>query len=359
MKFSFHPIQQIACGEHRGGGDDSDFEPSMLPFVIMDGLAIEEIAHLIRDDEFDIYRSGMGTYAHDKLDRLRYALVHRFPDCGTDEVTGKFVFGAESVHRSWALVRNVAACLRLIRPMTEYLHLFHGEIDDDGKFTRIALDTPVDYVINPFNQRQFGFRTQDAHDLKFYAPRFVETVSQDFWKFRMAVQLHESGCFQNDDWRAKFFLWTTAVEALFTSQSPDGENSGSKVACERIKFFLGDQTPIYPPGELMSLYPNPGLTVTDVVGEIYCLRNHIAHGDRVPNHYLTSRGRGDLLGGTIVKHEVLLEAISFIIRHSLLKILREDIASSFADTPSSEAYFGAHRLTKTALKRIPRFPCPP
>ena len=57
------------------------------------------------------------------------------------------------------------------------------------------------------------------------------------------------------------------------------------VAKERVKFLLGATAPIYPPGEYMDLDPDPGLTVAVVIDEIYCLRNHIAHGDKLPDYY--------------------------------------------------------------------------
>ena len=51
---------------------------------------------------------------------------------------------------------------------------------------------------------------------------------------------------------------------------------------------------------------------------------------------------------------MLLEAISSIIRQSLLKILKENLLLHFADSSSSEAYFTANGLTKRDIQR--RFP---
>ena len=80
-RFTFYSIPTVAVGAHRGGGDteEEDFDPSLLPFSIFDGVTIEDVRPLIPDDEFDVYRSGMGTHAHEKLKRLHYAIVHRFP----------------------------------------------------------------------------------------------------------------------------------------------------------------------------------------------------------------------------------------------------------------------------------------
>jgi hypothetical protein len=48
---------------------------------------------------------------------------------------------------------------------------------------------------------------------------------------------------------------------------------------------------------------------------------------------------------------MLLEAISFIIRHSLLKSLRNGLLDDSKDAPASQAYFGAQGLTKNLLKK--------
>ncbi len=357
-RFSFYPIERVAYGAHRGGGDDDDFDPSILPFDLGDEITIEDVSGLIPDDEFEVYKPGMGSHVHDHLQRIKYALVHRFAEHEYNEATRHLTTESELVFRSRRIIRETAACLRLIRPTSQYLHLFEGRIDDNGMFAQIGLDTPVDFISNPINQRHFGFRTKDADALRRFAPLFHSGMAGEFWKFRMSVHMHESGCFQHYDWKAKFFLWTTAVEALFTTQA----NQGSLVATERIKFFLGEKRSIYPPGELMSLYPNPNLTVGDVIGELYCLRNHIAHGDRVPDYYKLKDGRPSLahFGEPIPKTEMLFEAISFIIRYSLLKVLSDNLLDHFSSNTTADVYFARHGLARDDLRTTKKKigPCP-
>lgn len=339
--------------------DDDDFDPMIVPFKITDDLTIEDVSDLIPEDEFEIYRPVLGTYSHELIERIKYAIVHRYTQYEIDGLNRAITFGFTTTEHSQTLVRSAAACLRLIRPMTQHLQLFQGEINDRGHFCRIGFDTPLDSVMNPIAHRTLSFRTVDAQNLKFYLPLFLAAMNGHYWKFRMAVHMHESGCFQNNDWRAKFFLWTTAVESLFTTQSPRSENSGSLVAIERIKFFLGSKTSIYPPDELSSAYVDPNLRIEDVVRELYCLRNHIAHGDRIPDYYFQQAGRQDILKGDISRYDMLLEAVSFIIRHSLLKILRENLLDKFADVSESDSYFRAQGLTRTTLRsRLPQHPCP-
>ncbi|WP_158944221.1 hypothetical protein [Granulicella sp. S190] len=358
MRVSFYPIERIERGAHRGGADDEDFDPAALPFALGNEIIIEDISALIPEDEFDIYKPGIGSYAYAHLKSFKYALVHRFPEYEINEDTQVITPESVLVERSKAIIHETAACLRLIRPTSQYLHLFEGRIGEDGRFTQIGMDTPLTHVLDPINQRNFGFRTKDAVALRRLAPLLRAAMRGEFWKFRMALIMHEYGCFQNQEWKVKFFLWTTGLESLFTTV----DNQGSLVSSERIKFFLGADTLIYPRGELASIYPDPKLTVTDVIGEIYCLRNHIAHGDRVPNYYFQNPGRPESLYGSvqIPKYEMLLEAISYIIRASLLKILDDGLISHFRDNVTADAYFGSHGLTKLDLKKskkkMPRCP---
>lgn len=127
------------------------------------------------------------------------------------------------------------------------------------------------------------------------------------------------------------------------------EHQGSLVATSRIKWFIGGNTSIYGPGDISSLLDDPHITVGQVTSDLYEMRNLVAHGDRIPDRYFTEILRQGINGG-VQKREVLLEAASFIIRASLLKILRDGLLNHFSDTDPAEAYFSAHGLTRSALR---------
>lgn len=96
--------------------------------------------------------------------------------------------------------------------------------------------------------------------------------------------------------------------------------------------------------------PPSTLTIGEVIRDIYCLRNNIVHGDKIPDHYYAEEGR-KYFESSINKADMLMEAISFIIRRSLLKILKERLVPHFADGPASERYFTAKKLTKSELTK--------
>ena len=100
-------------------------------------------------------------------------------------------------------------------------------------------------------------------------------MRNEFWKFRMAVQFHELGYFQHLSWKARYILWASAIESIYTSHNQ--EHRGSMVAKARIEWFLGANRSIYEPGDISNLLEQPKITVTDVLDRLYKIRNFIAH----------------------------------------------------------------------------------
>jgi hypothetical protein len=227
--------------------------------------------------------------------------------------------------------------------------LMYGKVLPDGKFDLIGFDHPYDLLETPQNQKHFKLRTRDAEELKALLPEFLRAMKGEFWKFRMSVQFHELGHFQHLDKKARFLLWASAIESLYTSHH--FQHQGSLVAKERIKWFLGETTSIYPQGELLNWLKDPKLTVGNILNDLYEMRNFHAHGDRLNKHFLEDTLRDGVESKIrVTVHEVLFEAQSFIIRSSLLKILRDGLLDHFTSAGASQAYFVAQHLTKSELQ---------
>lgn len=339
MNFTLYPIYWLA-----GTVDDEQFDLNKLPFDVAEDVRIEAVLGRFRKATFDVFRARLGADRMGDLESVRYALVHRY-----DPEPGEY----QRSESSEKTVRMLAACLRLIRPMRQNALLMQGNIcDQDGTFDVMHFELPGVHLLEvPEVQKLFKLRNQDADDLRAYAPEFLRGMRGQFWKFRMAVQFHELGHFQPSDWKARFLLWCSAIESIYTSHN--WEHQGSPVAKSRIKWFVGENTSIYGSGDISNLLQDPGIAVGQVVEDLYEMRNYIAHGDRIPAPYLTDILRHGFSGG-VRKWEVLLEAASFIIRTSLLKILREGLLNHFADAGPAEAYFGARSLTKSALRAAQR-----
>jgi hypothetical protein len=358
-QFCLYPIQRIAKSVLRGGIDGDDFDASTLPLALNDGAAIEDVSSRILDDEFEFLRGHLSDDSIKQLRQIKYAIVHRAADY-EDDGKGGFILSTELLRRSENIVAENAALLRLIRPTSQKAQMISGAIRGDGTFSIRHLNDPLTFVDAPQNQKYFTVRTSDIQDLAVYGSTFRKAMHDPNWKFRMAVQMHEAGYFQNTEWKARYFLWSAAVEALFTSKGTDWQqNSGSLVVGERVKDLLGPKTQIYSGGELPSLIPNPNIAIEDIIGEISCLRNHIAHGDKVPDYYFNSTGRDDA-NGPVPKVAVLIEALSFLVRMSLLKIMKDGLLPHFSDDTSLNAYYRSKRLRKADLQRrgLRAFSCP-
>jgi hypothetical protein len=341
MNFTLYPITWLARGL-----DQEPFDTSRLPFSVADGLTIESMTDRFSGGAFDRWRERVGGSAIEALERIRFALVHRY-DPAKVVVEGQF---SDPRTSSEDLVRKSAACLQLIRPMRERAYLVHGSVRDaDGIFVVQGFDVPPAELMEvPEVQKLFKLRMRDAEDLSRYLPEFLRALEKDFWKTKMAVQFYSRGHFQHSDWKARYLLWCSAIESIYTSAHSD--HQGSLVATSRIKWFLGENTNIYAPGDLPYLGEDPCITVGGIVADVYRMRNFIAHGDRLPDEYFSDISRQGLQGG-VIRAEVLLEAVSFIVRSSILKILRGRLLDHFSGGAAAEVFFSAQGLTKTILRQ--------
>jgi hypothetical protein len=343
-KFSLYAIYSLAKSQWE---EEEQFNISRLPFDIAEGVRIEDVSRFIRDGTFKLMEKRKGSDEVEALQRTRYALVHRF-DAEMTIKNGEVISTEDYIQRSEQLVRKVAACLRLIRPMRQSSTFMRGNIREDGTFDVESWQSPSNLMEVPEVQMLFQLRNRDADDLRTYTPSFLRAMGGHFWKFKMAIQFHELGHWADEGelLKARYLLWASAIEAIYTSHH--GNHQGSKVATARIKWFLGENTSIYGPGEISDLLTDPKITIGSVVDDLYKIRNYIAHGDRIPDRYLRETVRNSF-GGPVCAFAMLFEAQSCIIRTSLLKILRDGLLSHFADAGSAEAYFGAQGLTRDKL----------
>ena len=352
VRFVLYPISAVS-----DGWDDEGFDRDRLPFELAEGVRIEAVHDRFREDAFDHATKMLGEEIVHSLRGVRCALVYRYDsEARENPETGKIIRGYEIDRNAEILTRNVAACLRLIRPMRERALVMRGTIRDDGTFDVTGFDIPNLHLLEvPEVQKLFALRNQDADNLRQFLPAFVRAMRGEFWKFRMAVQFHELGHFQPLDYKARYLLWCSAIESVYTSHT--WEHQGTLVATSRIKWFLGEKTSIYAPGDISRLLQDPHVIVGAVVGDLYEMRNFMAHGDKIPDRFFNEFPRQSF-NGDVTRVEVLIEAASFIIRASLLKILRDGLLDHFADAEPAEAYFAGQGipLTRSTLRaqRPPR-----
>jgi len=300
------------------------FDLSLLPFRVSHDVTIESVSGSLEGSL--IHFEKFSPREAKKMRPVRYALVHRY-ETKTNVVNDQDDAVANQ------LLHNLAACLRLIRPMRQPAGLIQGAVLDDGSFDISHAEHPYDFDV-PTNQKLFTLRQRDAEKFRHLAPIFLKAMAPPIGKFQMAMQFHDAGhLLAHGFWKAKYLVWCSALEALFTSQQT--QHKGGLVAKSRIKWFLGEQTNIYPSGELGEFDGPTDKTVGGIVDDVYRLRNMIAHGDQVPDDDMSRFYRAGLGGEPVLFTEGMFEGLSFIIRKSLLKILEDDLLEQFANASTA------------------------
>jgi hypothetical protein len=333
-KVSLYPIYALARA-----GEERPFDLTVLPFRIMQGVTVENISAMLAPDTFAWLQGEIGRHDLADVENVRYAIVHRYETEDRAE-------GSNADIQSEQLLRNIAVCLRIIRPMRQIALLMRGELQENGTLNLGHLDHPINLLELPEVQKLFHLRNADLELLRALTPYFLQGMHGEFWKFKMAVQFYEAGYFDHWFWKARYSLWCSGMEALFTSQGR--EHMGSLVAKARIRWFLGSDTPIYDPGDIPRYLRQPPFNVGSVINDAYTLRNAIAHGDRTPNEFFRNGRQG--VSGQLNRADVMLEAVSFVLRKSLLRILQDGLLNNFADNTASIAYFSAAGLTLSQLR---------
>ncbi len=266
--FALYPI----VGVNRDSVEDP-FEDSVLPAQIVPGVTIEDARKLFPEDSFKLWSAHLAKRQLDSLKRVRFVIVNRY-----DEFNG---ISGQKQQQAEGLAWNVGLCLRLIRPMQQDASLIGGRVMPGGSLYVERFENPEEMTVLSV-QKLFRLRNKDVDRLKVVAPMFLAGIKGKS-KFNISAEFFNAGYFSTRYWQARFNLWCTALEALFTSNHTD--HRGSLVAKERIRFFLGPKTLIYEAGDIPSDQPQPSTTVEGVLDDLYELRNCMAHGDYPPDRF--------------------------------------------------------------------------
>ena len=174
----------------------------------------------------------------------------------------------EADHESEKLVRTVAALVRLVRPMRQFAMYMRGVVEKDGKLNINHFEHPIELMEVPEVQKLFHLRMSDAVAIRGYFPDFIQAMEGNYWKFRVAVEFHEAGHFQQLYWKARYLLWCSGLESIYTTEAP--EHRGTRIAKERIKALVGGATKLYPKGDLPSCFAgiDSNLQVEDILDEL-------------------------------------------------------------------------------------------
>src|SRR6266568_5642717 len=246
------------------------FDLSQLPVEIAPGVEVADVSALLPPSEFEYMQAEVGRHQLRYFtSSIKYGLVHRYELPVLDD---------ESASKNKTdLLNNVFCLLRLIRPHRR-LGGVNGHISGDRP-TFSGTTFPHDTLDVPEALKLFAVRNKDLKELVTLLPTFLKAMQGAYWPFRMAVQYYYMG-YEVNDWKGRLLHWGSA--ALHALYSPSSEK-----LLRRIKAFLGEATPIYPPDEHpeFEFLPAEPTTVGDVIEDINAVRNSIAHGERISDSY--------------------------------------------------------------------------
>lgn len=311
IEFQLIPLERLSA---------KPFDLSQLPFNILPEVEVADVSGLLPPEMFEHLRTEVGRHRMRVFDGLlKYALVHRY------EEQLEWPQNAQSEHDAKmkaALLNEVFACSRIVRP-TRRLGSVSGYLKANGTVEQREATFPDSALDVPEALKLFAFRNEDLEKLRAVIGTFIKVMHGEFWPLRMAVQYYYMG-YEVNDWKGRYLCWgSSALHALYSSSS-------EKIV-RRIKSFLGEATLIYPPTEhpeFEFLGADP-TTIGNIIEDVNVVRNCIAHGERIPDRYFDPALGRNGLNGRVSYISVLDDALAFIVRETLRRILDGNLVDNF------------------------------
>jgi hypothetical protein len=304
--------------------DNDDFSSKDLPFEVWPGVYLAYIHEQMENTDFSLWaREYLSKEDVKKIQAWQYALVNYYDE-------EQYLHG-DSEALSRELVHRIFIGLRIVRPSSVPYQYLHAQIGPDGGFEPSGfMRAEMRLTVFPCDSWA-PVRRKDAEMLKAIVPALLEAYKTDCQPVIRAMRILEVG-YISEFPDVKQLMWAIGLESLFTSD----KHSGAQLAIRRIRQFLGSKTRVYEQSDFQRHVSVPALTLKNVLGDIYDVRNKLAHGEWIPKEYLDKPGypRGARSYG-----DILLEATGIILRLALIKILRESLLETFGSKDNLDRHF--------------------
>ncbi len=324
--------------------DDRPFRPARLPFPVYLGITLEDVSEWIEHADFSLWAdTHLSKHDIEEMRRWHDALVHRYE--------GEPYVQDEPDAGSLRLVRKVFTALRIVRPSSKEWSFLQARLIDNSRIEPFNFSRPERMLLVPDSEGLGVIREPDAVRLQQVAPGLIKAYDIVVTPIVRAVRNMEVG-YLSPFPDVQQLLWVTGLDALFTGQEP--EHRGALVAGERIKDFLGAEHLIYESGDVADGVVAPNVTVSDVVSDVYALRNCFAHGDWPTKEWTTKIFRQGL-DKPVTYADMLREATSVLLRTSLDKILRDDgLIKLFSDKQHIKDHYASRGLVRGRILKSAR-----
>jgi hypothetical protein len=319
-KITITPVQYLP----RPFSGQDDFGSKDLPFEICPNVFLADIRNQMKDLDLTLWgREYLSKHDIEKIQGWECALVHHYDE--------EEYFHTEAEQRSRELLSKVFIGLRIVRPSRIPYQYLHARVQSNGALDPSAFSrAEVPLTVLPCDTWT-PIRRKDADLLKAIAPTLLKAYAINCQPVKRAMRILETG-YVSPFVDVKQLMWVTGLESLFTSTT----YNGASVAMNRIRRFLGSKTQIYEQTDFPVTMSLPSLTLKNVLGDIYRVRNRLAHGEWVPEEFLKRPGYA---GGPKSYADVLVEATGVVLRLALIKILNESLLETFGDKDKLDRYF--------------------
>jgi hypothetical protein len=310
------------------------FDTTQLPFEVLQGFEIADVSGLLPPSLFAHMKGEVGPQRMYFLESTRkFALKHQYE---VETPLATISLTPEPLEVSADSQMNlVYACLKLIRPTREQGGV-EAERGSNGTIGIRSVSFADGRLDLPEGEKLYALRNRDLDLLRDLIQPFSKAMQGQYWPFRMAVEYYNRGYAVNDG-KARYLYWgSSALHALYSSNN-------NKIT-QRVKGFLGADTLVYDPAdrpEFEFLQPS-NLTIGDLIEDINEVRNCVAHGRRIPDQFFTTKRKG--LNGDVTSIQVLEDALGFVIRETLLRIIKNDLMEHFRSEKDVSLYWNDRGL---------------
>lgn len=321
-------------------GINADTPSGTYTILAAENLTIEDVSQVVAPDAFSLWKSEcfLSRDTAGDLEGTTHAIVRRY-STETERDVKLDSYSAE-------IVDMAVACLSLIRPTRRSrAGSVTGRLTANGVFVPQSFRTTNVFEV-PEVQKLFTIRNQDIDLLRSVLPEFIQLYQRDeagqlkdeYEPIRMAVQLYDQA-YEIPHWKARHILWWAAIESLY------GNNEDAVMA--RIYAFFGNKDlcagfrrSIYGKGDIPSCFtptPDQDHKLGEVVPLVYRVRNESAHGQKVPDPRFAHVSHP--LDCSVCLLDVLAEAVTFIIRKTVIEILLRGFREKFKDRKAREEFW--------------------
>jgi hypothetical protein len=306
----------------------SDFG-SCLPFHLGFGFEVRDISTDMANVDLEVWKRFVSDEERDRVKGWSVCLVNNYRE---------FVRG-DRERLVETLMHYVVAHLRLIVPnRTNADRFLRADVTREGlKPLTITVHTEALYL-EDCEQMCAELRVGHLQKLKSWM-RWIMGFRirwKKFYPLFLSLYFAEMAR-REDDPRVRHVLRVMALEALVSTEKAYGFNA----LRPKLPKLLGSQTDIYAQYRNSDQPFLPPLILLNVLRDVCALRNKVAHGDAIPDRWLTRNCRHTIVGQQLNYCEELLEASAGMLSLAWRTIIDGRLQAHFGTKDKMEAYFNS------------------